>query len=134
MEGTVASDSGAQIRDGIKSVATTGFCPETDWPYNIAKFTAKPPPIAYTDASKDLATSYQRVPRVLNQMKGCLASGYPFVFGFSVYQSFESPQPATFPCPPPRKSKSAGTLSWLLATTIQINGFLSEIPGEPAGE
>jgi C1A family cysteine protease len=27
----------------------------------------------------------------LNQMKGCLASGYPFVFGFTVYQSFESP-------------------------------------------
>jgi len=27
---------------------------------------------------------------VLNQMKGCLASGYPFVFGFTVYESFES--------------------------------------------
>jgi C1A family cysteine protease len=25
-------------------------------------------------------------------MKGCLASGYPFVFGFSVYESFESPE------------------------------------------
>ena len=25
-----------------------------------------------------------------DQMKGCLASGYPFVFGFTVYQSFES--------------------------------------------
>jgi C1A family cysteine protease len=23
-------------------------------------------------------------------MKGCLASGYPFVFGFTVYESFES--------------------------------------------
>jgi len=23
-------------------------------------------------------------------MKGCLASGFPFVFGFSVYESFES--------------------------------------------
>ena len=23
-------------------------------------------------------------------MKGCLAAGYPFVFGFTVYQSFES--------------------------------------------
>ena len=25
-------------------------------------------------------------------MKGCLAQGYPFVLGFSVYESFESPQ------------------------------------------
>jgi len=31
---------------------------------------------------------------VLNQMKGCLASGYPFVFGFTVYESFESDQVA----------------------------------------
>jgi C1A family cysteine protease len=28
-------------------------------------------------------------------MKGCLASGYPFVFGFTVYDSFESQQVAT---------------------------------------
>ena len=27
-------------------------------------------------------------------MKGCLASGYPFVFGFTVYESFESQQVA----------------------------------------
>ncbi|MGC2270214.1 MAG: hypothetical protein WA608_25755 [Candidatus Acidiferrales bacterium] len=27
-------------------------------------------------------------------MKGCLASGCPFVFGFTVYESFESPQVA----------------------------------------
>ncbi len=27
-------------------------------------------------------------------MRGCLASGYPFVFGFSVYESFESQQVA----------------------------------------
>ena len=35
IEGTVASDSGAQIRDGIKSVAKQGVCPETEWPYDI---------------------------------------------------------------------------------------------------
>jgi C1A family cysteine protease len=28
-------------------------------------------------------------------MKGCLASGYPFVFGFSVYTEFESDTVAT---------------------------------------
>lgn len=27
-------------------------------------------------------------------MKGCLADGYPFVFGFTVYESFESPEVA----------------------------------------
>ncbi len=37
---------------------------------------------------------YQRVTRSLSQFKGCLASGYPFVFGFSVYDSFESDEVA----------------------------------------
>ncbi len=94
MEGTAGEDSGAQIRDGIKSVAKQGDCPEKEWPYAIAKFAVKPPAKCYQDAVKYRALSYQRVTRDLNQMKGCLASGYPFVFGFTVYESFEGPQVA----------------------------------------
>ena len=92
IEGTVGTDSGAQIRDGIKVVANQGVPPETDWPYDITKFTQKPPAKAYTDAHLDRAVAYQRLVQNLNQMKGCLASGYPFVFGFTVYESFESAQ------------------------------------------
>ncbi|MEA2373668.1 MAG: hypothetical protein QOD53_131, partial [Thermoleophilaceae bacterium] len=33
-----------------------------------------------------------RVIPTLSQLKGCLAAGFPFVFGFSVYSSFESSQ------------------------------------------
>lgn len=91
IEGTVGSDAGAQIRDGIKVVATEGAPPETDWPYDIAKFAVKPPAKAYADALKDQAVQYQRLVQNPSQMKGCLASGYPFVFGFTVYSSFESP-------------------------------------------
>jgi C1A family cysteine protease len=94
IEGTVDSDSGAQIRDGIKSVAQQGDCPETEWPYDITKFAQKPPRSCYSDARKYKVVSYQRVLQSANQMKGCLASGYPFVFGFTVYASFESPQVA----------------------------------------
>ena len=32
MEGTVKTDSGASIRDGIKSINTTGVSHETIWP------------------------------------------------------------------------------------------------------
>jgi C1A family cysteine protease len=89
MEGTVTTDSGAMIRDGVKSVAQEGDAPETDWPYDITKFAIKPPQKAYSDARKYKVVQYQRVARALTQMKGCLASGYPFVFGFTVYESFE---------------------------------------------
>jgi C1A family cysteine protease len=88
MEGTIDSDSGAQIRDGIKSVSKQGDCPEKSWPYIAARFSDKPPALCYSNALKHKAVLYQRVNRVSNQMKGCLASGYPFVFGFSVYESF----------------------------------------------
>ena len=95
MEGTVNSDGGARIRDGIKSVGSIGACPETDWPYDISKFAEKPPVVpAFEDAPLGKAIQYLRVPQILHQMKGCLASGYPFVFGFTVYDSFEGDQVA----------------------------------------
>lgn len=91
IEGTVGSDSGAQIRDGIKSVAKIGAPPETDWAYDITKFAEKPPKPAFADASKTRAIAYMRVSQTLTQLKGCLAAGFPFVFGFTVYESFMTP-------------------------------------------
>lgn len=90
MEHTIDSDSGAQIRDGIKSVGKLGDCPETEWPYDIAKFKTKPASRCYADGLKYKAVLYQRMTQTPSQLKGCLASGYPFVFGFTVYESFES--------------------------------------------
>ncbi|MBA3938804.1 MAG: C1 family peptidase [Planctomycetes bacterium] len=93
MEHTVASDSGAMIRDGVKSVHNLGAPPETAWTYsdaNPGKFTQKPPAAVYAEAKKHKLLSYQRVPRLLSQFKGTLASGFPFVFGFTVYEGFES--------------------------------------------
>ncbi|HYB01429.1 MAG TPA: C1 family peptidase [Ktedonobacteraceae bacterium] len=94
MEGTVNSDSGAQIRDGMKSIGSLGDCSEDMWPYIIANFAEKPSDACYQTALQHKAILYQRVVRDLIQMKGCLASGYPFVFGFTVYESFESQQVA----------------------------------------
>ena len=94
IENTVNSDSGAQIRDGIKVVAKQGVPPESDWLYDITKFADKPPANAFSDAAKNRVTSYHRISRALNQFKGCLASGYPFVLGFTVYDAFESAQVA----------------------------------------
>jgi C1A family cysteine protease len=89
-EGTVDSDSGAMIRDGIKAVAKFGDCPEAEWGYDIAKFKEQPVPVCYADALKYRAVDYWRVPRSMLQVRGCLAAGFPIVFGFSVYDSFES--------------------------------------------
>jgi C1A family cysteine protease len=66
IEHTVNEDSGAQIRDGIKSVGSIGAPPETDWPYVIANFAVKPPPKTTHDAPLGKAVRYQRVPQILN--------------------------------------------------------------------
>ena len=89
IEHSVNSDSGAAIRDGIKTLAAQGCCPESEWPYNIAQFTVKPNTKCYTDALKHIIQSYYRV-QTATDMKTCLASGFPFVFGITVYASFES--------------------------------------------
>jgi C1A family cysteine protease len=89
MENTVKSDSGAMIRDGIKTLAKKGVCSEKQWPYKIGKFTNKPSVACYKAALKHKITSYHRI-ITLDEMRTCLAEGFPFVFGFTVYESFES--------------------------------------------
>lgn len=88
MEGSVSSDAGAEIRDGIKSVAQQGACNESIWWYNVAKFAVKPSKACYTNALKYKSLTYMRVTQDLAHMKGCLAEGYPIVLGISVYDSF----------------------------------------------
>ena len=103
VEHSVPIDGGAQIRDGIKIVNKLGVCPEPDWTYDDtpadpktnlwasnAKPAQRPPTACFATALNYQSVAYQRVDRSLSQMKGCLASGYPFVFGFTVYESFES--------------------------------------------
>ena len=114
MEGTVGQDAGAMIRDGIKSVNKLGAPHEKLWPYSDANpgpFTKKPSSAAYTDALKHQVTLYQRLPRAEMQLKGCLASGYPFVFGISVYESFESAaatKTGSIPMPKPKEALLGG--------------------------
>jgi len=57
IEGTVTQDSGAQVRDGIKSVVTLGAPPETDGPYEMKECAGTPPSLAYADAKLDLVSS-----------------------------------------------------------------------------
>jgi C1A family cysteine protease len=111
LEHTVNSDSGAQLRDGIKTVAKQGYCSEKDWPYDIAKFEDKPSSSCYVEAKDHRITLYQRLMQNLIQMRACLASGYPFVFGFTVYESFESPQvkkTGIVPLPAPNEAVVGG--------------------------
>jgi C1A family cysteine protease len=92
IEQTTAVDSGASLRDGMKTIVAQGACPEALWPYKDDgnAFAQRPSPSCYATASLHRAIAYSRVPRLLAQIKACLASGFPMAYGFSVYESFMS--------------------------------------------
>ena len=89
IEHTVKSDSGAMLRDGIKTLAKQGVCTEKKWPYVISRFTHRPSTTYYKEAMQHQITSYQRL-LTLDEMRACLAERFLFVFGFIVYESFET--------------------------------------------
>jgi C1A family cysteine protease len=95
IEGTVPTDAGAQVRDGIKVVASEGAPPEEpDWPYDISQFAQKPSPKAYEDAKNHVAIEYLRIEPGAggDPIRTALAAKAPVVFGFSVPSRFESPE------------------------------------------
>ena len=87
--GTIDYDSGASLRDGIKTLKNDGACHEETWPYVVSKFDVKPPKRCYKEGKLHLISSYHRLYNT-PEMLTCLAEGYPFVFGFAVYDGFES--------------------------------------------
>lgn len=89
MIGMTGFDTGAPNRDGIKSVAKQGACDESVWSYDITKFAERPPQRCYAAAATHRLGEYQRLAQNLQQLRGCIANGHPFVFGFLIHASFE---------------------------------------------
>jgi len=88
--GTVNEDSGAMIRDGVKSMLIDGLCPETLWPYDPSAVSVRPSDACYQIAAANELLEYRRVDNSsLPDLLEALTCG-PVVGGFTVYSSFES--------------------------------------------
>lgn len=85
--GDVSYDSGASIRDAFKVVKDYGICREGLWPYNLEMWDVAPCQEAETDARNRQLISYH-VLETLDDMLSCLAEGFCFGCGISVYDSF----------------------------------------------
>jgi C1A family cysteine protease len=88
-EGSIGSDSGAEIRDGIKCAAKIGVGRERLWPYRVANYRAKPPAAVYADAVAFNALQYERVAVDCDDIKHALALGFPVVVGVTLFNSFD---------------------------------------------
>ena len=91
MEGTTKTDGGMYVRDAMKVAATLGAPPETIWTQTQAHLLKKPSAKAYAEALKHQALQYLKLDNTqVDQLRACLAAGFPFVFGATLYASFES--------------------------------------------
>lgn len=89
-EGTIDSDSGAAISDGVRVLQHSGVPDEKLWPYDVSRFRIRPSATAYTQALQHRALSVGRVRQTHVDLRTALSQGYNIVFGFSVFESFES--------------------------------------------
>jgi hypothetical protein len=86
--GWTTDDSGAYIRDAIRSLVKFGTCKEATFPYN-GDCVQSPSPAAYTEAMKYQALSYARLAdnAPLAAVKACIDSGYPLVGGITCFSN-----------------------------------------------
>ncbi len=89
LNGNIYEDSGASMRDGMKVLNKLGCCSEVDWPYIIGKYTVEPEEHDYMGALDYRITVYSRL-ATLTDIKSALAVGNGVVFGFAVFESFQS--------------------------------------------
>lgn len=80
-------DTGASLRDTVKSVETYGACAESLWPYSIDLFDDVPSAEAYADGLTRRLQEPLRIVNV-NDMVDCLNSGRPFITGMAIFFGF----------------------------------------------
>jgi C1A family cysteine protease len=71
-----------------------GVAEEQLWPYTEARVAERPPEPVYQNAEQHQCLSYRRLARSLTAAKSCLAVGFPFALGFSIYEHVEGPEVA----------------------------------------
>lgn len=111
LENTISFDDGAIIRDGIKTMNKYGYgiVDESMWPYDIEKFAHTPPQSVYDAAKANTIRDYATLDGLpLEALKICIARGYPFTFGFDVYQNFEDYQKGQVLLLPSENEESLG--------------------------
>ncbi|CAF3912106.1 unnamed protein product, partial [Rotaria magnacalcarata] len=82
------ADDGTYISSAIEGLKKFGCCKEELYPFNTAYINQQPPQQCYTEAAKYRIKDSMAVKVELNEMKACLAEGFPFAFGLQLYRSF----------------------------------------------
>lgn len=82
-------DCGSTGRTACAVLEANGVCVEQDDTYNTDNFQVVPTVAQETEAAAHKAGAYHALGNVMD-MKKCVASSYPFLIGFQVFESFEN--------------------------------------------
>ena len=111
----VRGDTGAEIRNAMGALAFFGAPPEEYYTYDVHKFDLEPAPFHYALAQSYKGTQYARLdltgmtgPEILEACKGSLLKGWPFVFGFTCYESLDDCADGNIPWPTERERVTGG--------------------------
>lgn len=88
LENDVEVDGGVETRDLFKVLQGYGTAPEHLWPFDLARLFVQPPSPVTIEAARRKIASYSRLVTE-DEIIRCLASGYPFVTGITLYSSFD---------------------------------------------
>jgi len=132
LEGSVNSDSGATIRDIVKTFAQNGMAKETLWPYVISKYRTKPPATVTADAAKRKASAYVLIDQpgmtsaqVITAIKTQLAAGNACEFGTNCYESILNVgSSGLIPAPEPGETPAGGHALCLMGYDDSKKAFL----------
>ena len=83
------SDTGCSMTDTIEALEEFGACLESIWPYDISNVNTRPDDRAYQQAAQHKISEALQVNVDLNEMKSCLAQGFPIAFGLKLFSSFD---------------------------------------------
>ena len=86
---TTTRNTGTTMRNALKSMRHWGVCHELLWPYLISEFAKEPTSDCYSNAEGNKLVEFHRLTQNQHQLRACLKEGFPFAFGFNVYDSFE---------------------------------------------
>ena len=131
----VRGDTGAYLRTTIKALAQYGVPPEAAWPYDVRRYDDLPSDDVYALGLQFQALEYFRLDEpgcsgddLVRAIKRALSTGFPVMFGFTVYDSLWRRTDGTIPWPSDRDKVAGGHAVAAVGYDDTV-----EVPGSGAG-
>lgn len=107
-ESEKVEDVGCALPDAVEALQKFGVCLESLWPYELSRVDTRPSDEAYQQAKEHRINEATPLEINLNEMKTCLAQGFPFAFGLELFSSFDkASESGVVPAPDPNDTGRA---------------------------